>query len=326
MFKMFKKIISFILAAACTVAVAQTAFAWDGSVKTVNDSSRAVHIYTTAVQDENDPNLYSVFYTDKDGNKLNGLMYGDFADENELAPRLLLADFKDGKANFVYGFTKNSAGRRYYTRGERAYGWKKINGYWYHFDVKSGYADTGKTKICGAVYTFDENGRWMNRVSKSGIAPKDFTVSISNGNSRGFDTAEKKLYYGWTESGVQEAKIKIPAKDKQVLWCMYLESGFEWGCKETFNDKYMIDFCDRTFPDGDYSIYGSDPETVYTVTVTAGGKKAKISYNTDTAQIALFDEKAYFAQLLCGGCWEYYSVLKEKYPYSGSEDELDYID
>lgn len=326
MFKMFKKIISFILAAACTAAVAQTAFAWDGSVKTVNDSSRAVHIYTTAVQDENDPNLYSVFYTDKDGNKLNGRIYGDFADENELAPRLLLADFKDGKANFVYGFTKNSAGRRYYTRGERAYGWKKINGYWYHFDVKSGYADTGKTKICGAVYTFDENGRWMNRVSKSGIAPKDFNVSISNGNSRGFDTAEKKLYYGWKSSGVQEAKIKIPAADRQILWCMYLESGFEAGTEEVFDEKYINSVFGKLFPkDSSYSFYSSDPETVYNITINASGKTSGISYNTDTDQIALLDEKAFRAALLNKQYWEYYNGLKEKYPYTGSE-EFDYID
>lgn len=323
---MFKKIISFIAAAACTASIAQTAFAWDGSIKPVVDTGGAVQIYSVSEQDEDDPNVSRFFYCDKDGNHLNGLVYGDFADENELAPKLLMADFDDGKANFVYGFTKNSKGKRYYTRGERAYGWKKIGGYWYHFDVKSGYMDTGRTKICGAVYTFDEKGRWQNRVSKSGLAPEDFSLRVTGAIRNGFDTSEKKLYYGWAGGSVAEANVKISPRDRQILWCMFLESGFELGGKESFDWKYMDNFCEETLPkDSGYSLYGSDPEVVHTITVTAGGKTATVKYNTDAAQIALLDEKAYHAQLLENQYWAYFRELEEKYPYSG-EEEIDYLD
>lgn len=318
---MFKKIISLIAAAACAAAMAQTAFAWDDSMKTVTDSSGTVQIYQVNEQGRRP-------YTDKDGNHLNGRLYGNFADENELAPRLLLADFEDGAANFVYGFTKNSKGKRYYTRGQRAYGWKKIDGYWYHFDVKSGYMDTGRTKICGAAYTFDEKGRWTYRVAKSGLAPEDFCVKYTGAILNGFDTAEKKLYYGMTGNGVAEAKVKISARDRQIFWCMFLESGFELGDSEDFNEKYIEDFCRETLSnasDYDYVWYGSDPSEDSTVTITADGKTAKIKYNDDTDQIALLDEKAYRAKLLDEQYRAYFLELKEKYPYTG-EEELSFLD
>lgn len=324
---MFKKIISFIMAAACTAAVAQTASAWDGSVKTVTDTSGAVQIYQVSEQDKDNPAIGHVYYADKDGNKLSGKrLYGNFADEDSAAPKLLLADFKDGTANFVTGFTKGSGGRRYYTRGERAYGWKKIGGYWYHFDTKTGYAATGKVKICGYTYEFDGKGRWLKRVSNKGKAPADFSVSIRGAVSNGFDTAKKRLYHGRTGSGVQEAKIKIPAADRQILWCMYLESGFEAGTEEVFDEKYINSVFGKLFPkDSSYSFYSSDPETVYNITINASGKTSGISYNTDTDQIALLDEKAFRAALLNKQYWEYYNGLREKYPYTGSE-EFDYID
>lgn len=324
---MFKKIISFIMSAACTAAVAQTASAWDVSVKTVTDTSGAVQIYRVSEQDKDKPYLEHVYYADENGNKLDGKrLYGNFADEDSAAPKLILADFKNGTANFVTGFTKSSKGRRYYTSGERAYGWKKIDGYWYHFDTKTGYAATGKTKICGYTYEFDGKGRWLKRVSNKGKAPADFSVSISRPVSQGFDTAKKRLYYGSTLSGVQEAKIKIPAADRQILWCMYLESGFEAGTEEVFNEKYINGVWGKLFPkDSGYSFYVSDPETVYEVTVNAGGKTSQISYDTDTEQIALLDEKAFRAALLNKQYWEYYNGLREKYPYTGSE-EFDYID
>lgn len=316
---MFKKIISLMAAAVCVLTFSQTAFAWDSS-KIVVDTSGAVQIYQISEQDKDYPTRTTVYYADKDGNKLDGQrLYGNFADENALYPKLLLTDFEDGKANFVYGFTKNSKGKRYYTRGERAYGWKKIDGYWYHFDTKTGYAATGRTKICGAVYEFDENGKWTNRVAKSGFAPKDFSVNFSTNASSGFDIAEKKLYYGWAVDGVAEADIKISARDKQILWCMFLESGFERDGKEIFDLEYMDHFCKIIPDDCETEFYETEPETVYTVTVTAGGKTAKIEYNTDTEQIALLDEKAYRASLLCGGYRSYFRELEEKYPYSGDE-------
>lgn len=320
---MFKKIISLIAAASCVFTVSQTAFAWG---RTVIDTSDAVQIYKAAEQDKDNPEIERTYYADRDKNKLDGKrLYGNFSEAYAPEPKLLLADFKDGGAYFVNGFTKNSKGKRYYTQGERAYGWKKIGGYWYHFDIQSGYMDTGRTKICGAVYTFDEKGRWTKRVSKSGLAPEDFSLKVTGAIQNGFDTAQKKLYYGWTESGVAETDVKIPAADRQILWCMYLESGFEWGCKETFDYDYRFDFYIRFIPDEDYLVFYSEPEVVRTLTVNAGGKTADIKYNTDTDQIAFLDEKAHRAWLLHKQYWEYYCGLEEKYPYIG-EEQICYLE
>lgn len=318
-FIMFKKIISLIAAAACVLTVSQTAFAWDGSIKTVVDVSGAVPIYRIYEQDENNPNISNGFYTDKDGNKLNGRLYGDFSDENSLAPRLLLADFENGAAHFKDGFTKSSKGKRYYTRGERTYGWKKINGYWYHFDTKSGYMDTGKTKICGAVYEFDENGKWTKRLSKSGFAPKDFSVSFTGGWGGGFDTAEKKIYYGRTLDGMAEEAVKIPAADKQILWCMYLESGFEHGADILFDFECMQDFLKKAMPDVDGEYYTSAPQLISRIKVSAEEMTTEITYDSDVAQAALLNEEIYHGWLLEKQYMEYYRELEEKYPYTGEE-------
>ena len=316
---MFKKIISLMAAASCVLTLSQTAFAWDSNVPLVVDTSGTVQIYQVREQDKDDHTKATVYYADKDGNKLNGLMYGNFADESELAPSLLLADFEDGKADFVNGFTKSSKGKRYYVRGERTYGWKKIGGYWYHFDTKTGYAAAGRTNICGAVYEFDEKGRWTNRVSKSGFAPKDFSVSFSGGWGGGFDTAEKKIYYGDTMDGTAEENIKISAKDKQILWCMFLESGFEWDCEELFDLDIAIDFFKKTMPDVDGIYEVSLPHIVRTIKVTAEGKSAEISYDADIDSLAVLEKNLYRAWLLNKQYMDYYNELEEKYPYSGDE-------
>lgn len=320
---MFKKIIALTAAAACIFTVSQTSFAWDDSIKTVVDISGAVQIYKTYEQDENDPNVSHGFYTDKDGNKLNGLIYGDFSGEDNLAPQLLLADFENGAAHFADGFIKDSKGKRYYTQGERTYGWKKINGYWYHFDTESGYMDTGRAKICGSVYVFDKDGKWTKRLSKSGFAPKDFSVSFTGGWGGGFDTAEKKIYYGETLNGMAEENIKIPAADRQVLWCMYLESGFEHGAEILFDFECMQDFLKKSMPDVDGVYYTSVPQLISSIKVSAEEMTTDITYDSDVAQAALLDENIYHGWLLEKQYMEYYRELEKNYPYT-SEEQIFY--
>lgn len=320
-FKNLKRIIAFAVAAvsAATVLSCTVCAGYVDDWETVVDKSGLVQVYRMEEQDKDNPSIGHVFYTDKDNNKLNGRMYANFSDEYSVAPNFLLVEFKDGtNIKYVSGFTKSSKGKRYYIKGERAYGWHKIKGYWYHFDIKSGYMDTGKTTIGGAVYTFDKNGRWTYRVSKDGIAPKDFSVRFIGGPSNGFDTAEKKLFYGWNENGTAEASVKISARDRQILWCMYLESGFEQGSSEVFDDDYMTDFCKSFFhADSEVVAYSSLPEIVYDITVNVGDTSAKIEYNTDSDQIALIDEKTFRADLLYNGYSRYLAELEEKYPYTG---------
>lgn len=323
MFKNFKRIIALAAAAvsAATVLSCTVCAGYADNWETIVDKSGLVQTYRLEERNKDDPSAVSVLYADKDGKKLNGRMYANLSDEYDADPRFLLVEFKDGIiGKRVSGFTKNSAGKRYYINGERAYGWHKIKGYWYHFDIKSGYMDTGKTKIGGAFYTFDEKGRWTYRVSKCGVAPKDFSVRYTGEINNGFDTAEKKLYYGISEEedGVAEASVKIPARDRQILWCMYCESGFEQGSSETFDEEYVNDFSKSYFSADSNAVgYWSVPEIVYNITVSVGDTSMKIAYNTDADQIALIDEKTFRADLLYSGYGRYFSELKEKYPYTG---------
>lgn len=320
---MLKKIIAFAAAAvsAATVLSCTVCAGYADDWETVVDKSGLVQVYRVEEQNKDNPSVRSVLYADKDGKKLNGRMYANLSDEYSVAPNFLLVEFKDGTiGKRISGFTKNSEGKRYYINGERAYGWYKIKGYWYHFDIKSGYMDTGKTTIGGAVYTFDEKGRWTYRVSKDGVAPKDFSVRFIGETHNGFDTAEKKLYYGISEEedGVAEASVKIPARDRQILWCMYCESGFEQGSSETFDEGYVNDFSKSFFSEDSNAVgYWSEPEIVYNITVSVGDTSMKIAYNTDAKQIALIDEKTFRADLLYSGYGRYFAGLKEEYPYTG---------
>ncbi|MCM1024516.1 MAG: hypothetical protein NC395_10725 [Prevotella sp.] len=320
---MFKKITALIAAAvsaaaalSCTVSAGYT----DGW-ETVVDKSGIVQAYRVELPDENDPNISTVYYADESGERLDGLLYANFSNRDSIAPNFRLTEFDGGKVSrYVTGFTQSAKGKRYYIRGERAYGWHRIKGYWYHFNTRNGYMDTGKTVIGGSVYSFDEKGRWTYRVSKDGLAPEDFSVRFISNGGRGFDTDEKKIYYGYKENGegAAEASVKISARDRQILWCMYLESGFEQGCEETFDEDYTVGFCESFFkPDTEFEVYSSEPETVWSITVNMGDTSSKLGFNTDADQIALIDEKTFRADLLYSGYGRYLSELEEKYPYAG---------
>lgn len=321
MLKNLKNLIAFAAAAVSSAAILSCTVCagYVDDWETVVDKSGLVQAYRVELPDENDPTVGTVYYADKNNKKLNGLLYANMAYPDSTAPKFLMVEFNDGNIKqYVSGFTRSSEGKRYYIKGERAYGWHKIKGHWYHFNTKNGYMDTGKTTIGGAVYTFDKNGRWTYRVSKDGIAPKNFSVNFMGTGSDGFDTAEKKLFYGWNENGTAEASVKIPARDRQILWCMYLESGFEQGSSEVFDDDYMTDFCKNFFPaDSEVVAYSSLPEIVYDITVNVGDTSAKIEYNTDSDQIALIDEKTFRADLLYNGYRRYFAELEEKCPYTG---------
>lgn len=116
---MFKKIISFIAAAAYAAAFTQTAVTAESKWNIVVDVSDAVQAYEISEQDENGKQIYC--YTDKDGSRLNGTLYVNAAGENDI-PWLRLAEFEDGgMERIISGFTKSSKGKRYYESGEEKY-------------------------------------------------------------------------------------------------------------------------------------------------------------------------------------------------------------
>ena len=187
------------------------------------------------------------YYLDKNGEIVTGcsLLYIDRSYEDDLCAdmRMRSVDKVTGKITGYYtGFTKNSKGKRYYISGERIYGWYKIGNYWYHFD-ENGYADTGRTKICGAYYTFDKSGKWTGRVSKNGVAPEDFTFSFITWGSA-FDT-DGYIYYGDGAENEEddfkryETQVKFSGRDRQIFYCMLLESGFGDGKAYDFGGAYL---------------------------------------------------------------------------------------
>lgn len=257
-------------------------------------------------------------YKNSKGENINGLIYADFSYPDELSCDLKMAKFNDGTVSKYYtGFTKDKNGKRYYDKGKRIYGWYKIEGNWYHFDMYNGYMSTGKTKICGTTYSFDNSGKWNGKLTKSGLVPDNFGVSFINNNNQGFNTNEKKIYYGNTENGIAGNSVKISKRDLQVLYCMYLESGFKPDTKNVFDEQYMIDFLEENY--GEYGYYITISSIFYDINIHIGGNNSEIIFNLDDAQIYMYDINVYNAKYLYEGYSHFFTELKNKYPYTGNE-------
>ena len=59
------------------------------------------------------------------------------------------------------------------------------------------------------------------------------------------------IFYGDTEAGTAEGKIKLSSRDRQVLYCMVLESGIENYSGTVFDDQYMNEVT-APFDEGEY--------------------------------------------------------------------------
>ncbi|MDE7288876.1 MAG: hypothetical protein K2N71_05140, partial [Oscillospiraceae bacterium] len=121
--------------------------------------------------------------------------------------------------------------------------------------------------------------------------------------------AKKEVFY----SPLFSLNVKIPAADRQILLCMYLESGFETGAAEKIDFEYMENFIEEfrygQSIDAEHSIYGR--KIVDKITVTASNSTAEIIFDCDAEQISLLDEKAYRAWLLDKQYSDYYHVLEK---------------
>lgn len=256
------------------------------------------------------------FFVNGDGEAVTGkkIVYTDLSGEYDIGfkMRMLRLDTKTGRVTqLLTGFVKNKTGRRYYCEGRRIYGWYKIGSYWYHFD-ENGYADTGKTKICGAYYTFDKKGRWTGKVSKSGTAPKDFKLEFISGNESGFST-DGKITYVPNSAGIKRTvQEKFSARDRQVMYCMFLESGMTPG------EKYVSDDgSDSSTSDIAMGIYGekTNSDDLMTVRITTGGKTTEIVYSPDDEGNAYFDAECLEAYIISENLSDYMTnCLFKKYP------------
>lgn len=313
-----KKIISTALA---FVIVGMTAFTAEAGIidKCENPAFDTKGIVQAYKYEQSDGS----FYGDKDMNRLDGLVYADFSSPNVIGSDLRLAKFKDGqRESFYTGFTKSSRGKRYYVNGERAYGWQKIKNNWYHFDTYTGYMSVGRTKICGTAYVFDENGKWTGKLSKGGLAPSDFSLTFFSPNAKcGFDTKDSKIFYGDTENGTAEGKIKLSSRDRQVLYCMILESGIENYSGTVFNDQYMNEVT-ASFDDGEYEYEDTEPMLRFDISAVLNGQNYSAQYTGDISQIIVADKNAFDLDQLYNKCFAFFNELKQKYPYSGEYEIL----
>ena len=262
------------------------------------------------------------YYVDKNGKKVTGysLLYIDNSMEGDVGAnmRMMSVDKETGEIQGNYeGFTKSGKGRRYYRNGERVYGWHKIGNYWYHFD-RNGYADTGRVKICGSYYTFDKKGRWLNKVSKDGIAPKDFKLSVETSyGMSAFDT-DGYIYYGEDYDNKKYTKsIKFSNRDRQMFYCMLLESGFSEGKDYDFGSTYMSEFISKYSEKTEEELFSwaTEPESVYTMSYTLNGKSGSVEFGYDSVQITHLDEDCFKAYRFTEGIADYRRYyLYEKYP------------
>ena len=270
---------------------------------------------------------YNNYYVDENGEPVTGysLLYIDYSYSSEIGSemRMMLIDEKTGEIESYYtGFTKSSKGRRYYLRGERIYGWYKIGSYWYHFD-ENGYADTGRVKICGAYYTFDEKGRWQNKVSKSGCAPEDFTLYIEDIHGMSGYSTDGYIYYGEDYDGKEYTKnIKFSVRDRQVMYCMFLESGIAAGEETKYDDIYKL--CEKHIRgEGTehLEIWELEPAFGFKVTVTCDGESTKLVFNDTCSQFCHRDEDWFDAYRFTENLYGYrLNYLYKKFPKSEGVD------
>ncbi|MCM1330198.1 MAG: hypothetical protein NC253_12260 [Ruminococcus sp.] len=302
--------------------------------------------------EENEP-----VYYDKNGEPITGLYYGYINgyinsgdwDEEDIFEGLkdrqtYMYNFNsDGTVNCLYtGFTSNSKGKRYYCDGRRVLGWYKTKEGWRHFGGE-GYMSTGKTEICGTNYYFDENGVWTGKFGKNGKAPDDFNLRFRYNTElgiEGFDSGSSEVFYGsklWEvlEDGYlvgnQSEKIRVSQRDRQILYCMFLESGFsETDLSRPLNGEYLYEFMDKHNKDENgyikdfESAFYEDGE-VCEITVTANGKTYSVKYGGSfIGQLSGKDETA-GAVVFFGDSLSYYNgVLRGAYPQQFNKKPLDY--
>lgn len=263
-------------------------------------------------------------YVDKNGKPVTGksLIYFDNSNKNELGSdmRMIRVNKETGELDSWYtGFTKSSKGRCYYDFGKRIYGWYKVGNNWYHFD-ENGYADTGRVKICGAYYTFEEKGKWTGKVSKGGVAPKDFKLEVSDIHGMSSFDTEGNIYYGSDWDGKKyTAEVKFSARDRQIMYCMFLESGFETGGKTELGfgeiEEYMKDV------EEDIMAWETEPVSGLVIKAYVGGKTAEINYDEVCVQTMHVNEKCFSAYNLAESLSSYrWNTLYKKYPKPESVD------
>lgn len=155
---------------------------------------------------------------------------------------------RDGKVSPYTGFAKTKKGTYCYKDGIKWTGWYKKGGKWYYFDpLNDGLKAVKTAKTSLGIYHFDKNGAWNGKYSGSVKRPADFGYSFRFGGGEStecfFSTKDGILSRDAYIDGVDtEKKIKISARDMQIIYDAFKSSGAENFDAEYAEDTVGIQF------------------------------------------------------------------------------------
>lgn len=227
---------------------------------------------------------------------------------------------RDGKVSPYTGFAKTKKGTYCYKDGIKWTGWYKKGGKWYYFDpLNDGLKAVKTAKTSLGIYYLDKNGAWNGKYSGSVKRPADFGYSFR------FGGGESTEYFFSTKDGIlsrdayvdgvgTEKKIKISARDMQIIYDAFKSSGAENFDAEYAEDTVGIQF-DTSIDVPSFSIeWYSGKECIDSV-----GCSSIIFYNeyyTASEEVRKLAELVRFSRMYLESRAEYKEIIAEENAYA----------
>lgn len=227
---------------------------------------------------------------------------------------------RDGKVSPYTGFAKTKKGTYCYKDGIKWTGWYKKGGKWYYFDpLNDGLKAVKTAKTSLGIYHLDKNGAWNGKYSGSVKRPADFGYSFRFGGGESteyfFSTKDGMLSRDAYVDGVEtEKKIKISARDMQIIYDAFKSSGAENFDVEYAEDTVGIQF-DTSIDVPSFSIeWYSGKECIDSV-----GCSSIIFYNeyyTASEEVRKLAELVRFSRMYLESRAEYKEIIAEENAYA----------
>ena len=227
---------------------------------------------------------------------------------------------RDGKVSPYTGFAKTKKGTYCYKDGIKWTGWYKKGGKWYYFDpLNDGLKAVKTAKTSLGIYHLDKNGAWNGKYSGSSKRPADFGYSFRFGGGESteyfFSTKDGMLSRDAYVDGVEtEKKIKISARDMQIIYDAFKSSGAENFDAEYAEDTVGIQF-DTSIDVPSFSIeWYSGKECIDSV-----GCSSIIFYNeyyTASEEVRKLAELVRFSSMYLESRAEYKEIIAEENAYA----------
>ena len=227
---------------------------------------------------------------------------------------------RDGKVSPYTGFAKTKKGTYCYKDGIKWTGWYKKGGKWYYFDpLNDGLKAVKTAKTSLGTYYLDGNGAWNGKYSGSVKRPANFGYSFRFGGGESteyfFSTKDGMLSRDAYVDGVEtEKKIKISARDMQIIYDAFKSSGAENFDAEYAEDTVGIQF-DTSIDVPSFSIeWYSGKECIDSV-----GCSSIIFYNeyyTASEKVRKLAELVRFSRMYLESRAEYKEIIAEENAYA----------